>query len=114
MKKKISEISKKLSVKLATIGVAVSTAVGTTFCDFDPNQGAQKVLDFIFNAMLLGGIVMIAMGAYQIVKAVSEGEAAPPNAIPKALGFLVAGLVLCAMKQILKLMGVPVDNFKLV
>lgn len=105
---------KNLAAKAATVGTAVATTVGMTFCDMDVNDTAKKIVDFVFNAMLVGGLVMIAMGVVQIAKAVSEGEAAPPNAVPKALGFVLAGIVMCAIKSLLKAIGVPVDNIKLI
>lgn len=115
MKKYFSKIKGKLSTKLATIGVGTAALVQSTMCNagFDGNAGAQKVINFVFNAILLGGIVMIAMGVIQIAKAVSEGESAPPNAVPKALGFLIAGIIMCAIKTVLRGIGVPVDNFQL-
>ena len=47
-------------------------------------------------------------------RAVTEGESAPPNAVSKALGFIVAGIVMCAIKSVLQALGVPVTGFKLV
>ena len=104
-----------MQAKLAAIGMAVSTVVSSTFCtDLNVNTTAQKVIDFIFGAIQLGGVAMIAMGVIQIGKAVTEGESAPPNAVSKALGFIVAGIVMCAIKSVLQALGVPVTGFKLV
>lgn len=104
-----------MPAKLAAMGMAVCTAVGQTFCtDLNVNTTAQKVIDFIFGAIQLGGVAMIAMGVVQIGKAVTEGESAPPNAVPKALGFVVSGIVMCAIKSVLTALGVPVTGFKLI
>lgn len=105
----------KMPAKLMAIVAAVSSVFGSTLCaDLNVNATAQKVIDFIFGAIQLGGVAMIAMGVIQIGKAVTEGESAPPNAVPKALGFVVAGIVMCAIKSVLTALGVPVTGFKLI
>lgn len=113
LKQKLSGFKSKILLFLTpVIGL-----IDVTYCtdSFDPNNGARTILKFIFSAITLGGIVFIVMGIIQIVKAVSEGEAAPPNAIPKALGFLIGGIVMVAAKPILQTgFGISIDNFTLI
>ena len=82
----------------------------------DVNATTNKVVAAIFNIMMIGGLAMLAVGIAMLVRtiiAMSQGDQAQPGALGKAVAFVIGGVVLMAMKSVLKALGVPVDNFKL-
>lgn len=97
---------KKLALRKKIIAVA-SSVMGTTvivpgFADVDPDAAIRKIFQFVFSVLLIGGIVMLALGIKNLVSALHEGENAPPGAVGKAIGLIISGIVLAASQWIIK------------
>lgn len=96
---------KRLHLKyMAVLGTAMC-CISPAYCDINGNTAMQKFLKTLFSITVFGGIVLIAAGASSLIRTIvsmASGEQAQPGALGKGIGLVVGGIVLCALKAIVK------------
>lgn len=109
-----TKISNKIRMSIATLLAITSYATVSTGYATDVSlndlgaagQTLQKIISFIFLISKVGGFAMAVFGIVQLVKYIQNHETAAPDALPKALGLLIGGVIMFFVKDILKAIGV--------
>lgn len=110
----IKEKVNSTQAKMAVGATAALAAVAPGYCTADSQ--IQKVVNIVFGLIKFGGFVMLGVGIVQLVKTIVDivgGDQAQPNALPKALAMLAAGIVAASAQAVLKAMGVDVSNISI-
>ena len=115
MKKKIISATNKVKGAMSTVtgkmvaGVtALAAAAGIStpaWCDINGNTSLQNFLKILFNVTLFGGIILAVAGAAMLLKtiiSITSGDQPQPGALGKGIGMLLGGIVLIALKAIIK------------
>lgn len=116
---KIERSTKEMLGKAMNSVVATLAAAGLvspTYCDStDVTTVGNNVIKAVFNVLLLGGIVLAAVGVVQLVRAIMEASQgqSQPGAVGKALGMILGGIVMAAAKTVLNALGVQTDGWSL-
>ena len=114
--KKISDkISNKVRLCAIALSVTASYAMVTTglasgevgIDDLgSAGKTLKKIISFVFLLSKVGGFVMTIFGLVQLVKYIQNHETAAPDALPKALGLLIGGVIMFCVKDVLTAIGV--------
>lgn len=112
MKNKVKAIP--ASVKGAAVAAAGTVTSVVASCANDANTQLQQIMKFIFNAMIFGGVVFLALGAINIVKAVaSQDGGGDPHQLAKGIGQVIGGIVMIGAKWIVtQIMGQDPTSFQ--
>lgn len=96
-----SKIKAGVAAGIATLGIA------PTFCG-SIDDAANNVLNAVFTLLKFGGIILIAVGIVQLVKAIMEASQgqSQPGAVGKALGMIVGGLFMAVIESVLSVFGI--------
>ena len=106
-----NSIKEKVNNTNAKLTLAASSALATVvpgYCN-TANNTAGKVITMMFNLISVAGLVLVALGVVQLVRAIialSSGDQLQPGQLGKALGMIVAGIVAAALKAILTSLGI--------
>ena len=103
MKRFLSKVKKVIFAakdKVACVAVSVlgGLAISPVYAEVDPSQALNKVLRIVFSILMVGGIVAIAYGAFQLFKALTSQDAGDSHSLTKGIGWIVGGIVMVAAK----------------
>lgn len=107
-----SSIKRKVNnttTKMALGASAALAVVAPGYCTNGVNDQAGKIINMMFNLISVAGLVLVAVGIVQLVRAIialTGGDQLQPGQLGKALGFIVAGIVAAGLKAILAALGI--------
>ena len=116
LKSSIKKVTRKAKYAVATLMLAMSNPTAFAANDVNINSTLQKLVTFVFSIMTVGGVLSIAYGSVQIVKAFSNGGAdGDPHGMAKGVSFVIGGLVMVCVRAVVKaIIGTDPSNMTFV
>ena len=96
------------TTRIALGAAAAFAVIAPGYCT-GVNDQAGKIVNMMFNLISVAGLVLVAVGIVQLVRAIialTGGDQLQPGQLGKALGFIVAGIVAAGLKAILTALGI--------
>ena len=108
---KAKKLSQKMSAGVLTTGTLLSSKLasfaGTTVTVKNPGDPTAKlgsIVGMLIDIVMYAGVAVVAFGVFELgIALFAEGQA---DKKPKAVIAIVAGVIMCAVKYFLTLVGV--------
>lgn len=121
---KMQSVKAKVSTAVTTAATTVVMAMTPGYCAIsensaiDANGTVGSTMKIIFNASMMAGLVMIGIGAFLLIRkliGMFSDDGPQQGGIGKGFGFLIAGIILCALRAIITaISGVDPTTIKLI